>query len=538
MSYNTLLTSEDLDLQLQNTEAQKLLTSQVPGIMDIPDMIPALLNSNLEFGGNINMLPSPETDSLVSSPSISNPDDELDLFGLQPSVQEQEQLLSGIPVGAPSVAGIDSTSYENAILSFIATNQLQSNLPVCEPMVNVNNQNLLLNYPSLLPVKNQSPVMDTFDINAVAGLNDIPLNALNLLNQNSNIEVPSLVPSTVESNVGSEIIDPLLIGATNPYLMNELLEANAMVPSNKVEKMVLNENLSATTVPFEQVNTPPHSPVNVDELKSENKLDYLQGQSQVEIPELDFNLINANAVNGNSSVITVPSSQPVVLNNDITPVVPTQKALPVVQSEVTVPMFTPEVDVKTMQPIISSKNVQTKTNYTYVPITKKRSSSDLKGAKLERRPSNKSNQKKSVPMIKDKNGKAIQKQVKHTFVIETPGINYGKKTSGRKRKCKKDNEEETFASIPQVPQVPCRQSVSIIPPQKLSKIHARTTEDLDSLPFQCEFCPSAFSRKHDLKRHLKVHTGNTAAYKCKHCGKSYARAETLAKHEAAKECQK
>ncbi|ORX79489.1 hypothetical protein BCR32DRAFT_328105 [Anaeromyces robustus] len=142
-------------------------------------------------------------------------------------------------------------------------------------------------------------------------------------------------------------------------------------------------------------------------------------------------------------------------------------------------------------------------------------------------------------MIKDKKSKSIQKQqVKHTFVIETPGINYGKKTSGRKRKCKKSNEEETLANLPQVPQIPCRPSVDLIPPQKLSKIHARTTEDLDSLPFQCEFCPSAFSRKHDLKRHIKIHTGNTPAHKCKHCGKNYARLEALNKHEAAKECQK
>ncbi|OUM67465.1 hypothetical protein PIROE2DRAFT_25211, partial [Piromyces sp. E2] len=53
-------------------------------------------------------------------------------------------------------------------------------------------------------------------------------------------------------------------------------------------------------------------------------------------------------------------------------------------------------------------------------------------------------------------------------------------------------------------------------------------------PFQCEFCPSAFSRKHDLKRHIKIHTGFTPAHKCKHCGKNYARVEALAKHEAAK----
>jgi len=539
MSYNTLLTAENLEeLQFQNAEAQKLLASQVPGIIDIPDMIPSLLTSNYELGGNISMLPSPETDSLISSPSISNPDDELDLFGLQPSIQEQEQLLSGIPVGNQSIANMDSTSYETALLNLIAANQLQqqaNQLQVCDPLVNINDENLLVNYPGLLPVKSQSPVMDTFDVTNVAGLNEFQLNTLDLLNQQNNIEVPSLVPSTVEPTIGSEMIDPLLIGANNPYLMNELLEANAMIPANKMDKVTLDDEINAAA--FDQVNTPPQSPVNLDTLKNAENVGYLPSQSPVELPEIDFNLLDAN-VNASTPIVSTQSTQPIVLKS-MTPVVPTQKSVPLVQQEITAPIFTPEIKTEKVQPMIASRNIPTKTNYTYVPVTKKRSNSDLKGVKLERRSSSKSSQKKSVPMIKDKNGKSIQKQqVKHTFVIETPGINYGKKTSGRKRKCKKDNEEETFAALPQVPQIPCRPSVSVIPPQKLSKIHARTTEDLDSLPFQCEFCPSAFSRKHDLKRHIKIHIGNTAAYKCQHCGKSYARVESLAKHEAAKECQK
>jgi len=540
MSYNTLLTAENLEeLQFQNAEAQKLLASQIPGIADIQDMIPSLLNSNFELPRNINMLPSPETDSLISSPSISNPDDELDLFGLQPSVQEHEQLLNGIPVGAPAVANMDSASYENALLNLITANQLQSNLPVCDPLVNINDENLIVNYPGIISLKSQSPVMDTLDVNAAAGLNEFPLNTLDLLNQQNNMEVPSLIPSTVESTIGTEVIDPLLIGAANPYLMNELLNTNSMVPVNKMEKVLLNDDLTTAAVTLDQVNTPPPSPVNIDALKNATKkISYLPSQTSVEFPKVDLNLINAN-VNANATpIVSTPSTQPIVLKG-MAPVAPIQKKIPIVQPEVPASLYTPKVETEKVQPIINTNNIQTKTNYTYVPVTKKRSNSDLKGVKLERRSSCKSSQKKSVPMIKDKNGKSIQKQqVKHTFVIETPGINYGKKTSGRKRKCKKDNEEETFAALPQVPQIPCRPNISIIPPQKLSKIHARTTEDLDSLPFQCEFCPSAFSRKHDLKRHIKIHTGNTAAYKCQHCGKSYARVESLAKHEAAKECQK
>jgi hypothetical protein len=529
MPFNTLLTAENLEeLQFQNAETKKLLASHIPGIMDIPDVMPSILPPNYELGGNINVLPSPETDSLVSSPSISNPDDDLDLFGIQPLIKEQEQLLNNIPLDTQSVAAaMNSASYENALLNLIASNQLQSNIPVCEPLVNVNVERLLLNYPGLLSLKDQSSIVDSFDVNTAVGLNELPLNALDLLDQSNNIEVPSLVPSTIEPTVGSELIDPLLIGANNPFLMNELLETNALIPSNKMDKVMLNDDIDATSVPFE-VSTPPLSPVNLNTLKDSKKFGYVTSQSPVEIPKIDFNSINASTTSNTQSVII----------NGMNPVVPTQEIVSMVHSEVPTPIFTSKVDVTKVQPIVSAKNIQTKTNYTYVPVTKKRSNSDLKGAKLERRSSNKSNHKKSVPMIKDKNGKSIQKQVKHTFVIETPGISYGRKTSGRKRKCKKENEEETFAALPQVPQIPCRQNVTNLPPQKLSKIHARTTEDLDSLPFQCEFCPSAFSRKHDLKRHIKVHIGNTAAYKCQHCGKSYARAESLVKHEASKECQK
>jgi len=509
MSYNSLLTAENLDeLQFQTTEAQKLLASQVPGMTEIPDMIPALLASNYDLG-NVNILPNLETDSLVSSPSISNTDDELDLFGLQPSFQEHEQLLSGIPVGTPNLTNLDPVTYENALMSLIANNQIQQpTIPVCEPLVDINDESLLLNYPGMIPLKSQSPspVMNSFDL--TAGLNDLPLSALDqlLTQQTTNIEVPSLIPSTIEPAVGNELIDPLLIGATNPCLMNELLEANA----------------NAT---LEQLATPPLSPVDLEVLKNAKKYSsYIPTQSPIEIPEMDFNLINTTAV-------STPSTQPIVLKSMTSP---TQKSVPILPPQ----MYTPELENKKLQQIMTDNRITTKTNYTYVPVTKKRSNSDLKGGKLERKNS-KSSQKKSVPMIKDKKNKSIQKQqVKHTFVIETPGINYGKKTSGRKRKCKKSNEEETLANLPQVPQIPCRPSINLIPPQKLSKIHARTTEDLDSLPFQCEFCPSAFSRKHDLKRHIKIHIGNTPAHKCKQCGKSYARLEALNKHEAAKECQK
>jgi len=492
---NTLLTAENLEqFQFQSDETQKLLARQMSGISDISSMLPALLNSNYELGGNISMLPSPETDSLISSPSLSNPDEELDIFALQPSIQEQKQLLSGIPISTPAV-DLNQTAYEKALMALMANHQLQTPVPVCDPLMNINDETLALNLSGMLPLKCQSPVMNPLDL-TTAGLNDISVETLDqLLNPTPAIEVPSLVPSTVEPTLGSEMIDPLLIGANNPYLMNELLRTSKI---NSIDSTYLN-----------QIHTPPQSPIGLETLNSVNDLAYIPVQSPIELPEMDF--INT------TTTVSTPNVQPVVLSN-VTPTIPSQTVLPVMPTPIPAPMFTPELETKKVQPVLTKKRSLTKINYTYVPVTKKRSNSDLKGAKLERSSSLKANQKKSVPMVKEKSGKIQKPQVKHTFVIETPGINYGKKTSGRKRKCRKNDEDDIINSLPQVPQVPCRPSVATIPPQKLSKIHARTSEDLDSLIYKCEFCPSAFSRKHDLKRHIKIHTGTTTTTtsKCKH----------------------
>ncbi|KAL6609344.1 hypothetical protein U3516DRAFT_495713, partial [Neocallimastix sp. 'constans'] len=48
-------------------------------------------------------------------------------------------------------------------------------------------------------------------------------------------------------------------------------------------------------------------------------------------------------------------------------------------------------------------------------------------------------------------------------------------------------------------------------------------------PYACDKCSSSFSRKHDLKRHEKLHTG-VRPYVCKICNKSYTRSDALARH--------
>jgi DNA-directed RNA polymerase subunit RPC12/RpoP len=48
-------------------------------------------------------------------------------------------------------------------------------------------------------------------------------------------------------------------------------------------------------------------------------------------------------------------------------------------------------------------------------------------------------------------------------------------------------------------------------------------------PFNCSICSSKFRRLHDLKRHEKLHTGEKP-HKCKNCGRKFARLDALVRH--------
>lgn len=50
--------------------------------------------------------------------------------------------------------------------------------------------------------------------------------------------------------------------------------------------------------------------------------------------------------------------------------------------------------------------------------------------------------------------------------------------------------------------------------------------------FTCETCSSKFRRIHDLKRHLKLHTGERP-YLCNKCGRRFARGDALIRHTKA-----
>ncbi|OAD08173.1 C2H2-type zinc finger transcription factor, partial [Mucor lusitanicus CBS 277.49] len=47
--------------------------------------------------------------------------------------------------------------------------------------------------------------------------------------------------------------------------------------------------------------------------------------------------------------------------------------------------------------------------------------------------------------------------------------------------------------------------------------------------FACCACPRSFARKHDLQRHIRVHTG-AKPYSCLNCTKAFARTDALKRH--------
>lgn len=49
-------------------------------------------------------------------------------------------------------------------------------------------------------------------------------------------------------------------------------------------------------------------------------------------------------------------------------------------------------------------------------------------------------------------------------------------------------------------------------------------------PYPCLLCTSEFSRKHDLRRHVKSLHSETKSHKCNHCNLSFARGDALRRH--------
>ncbi|PVU96189.1 hypothetical protein BB561_001352 [Smittium simulii] len=61
-------------------------------------------------------------------------------------------------------------------------------------------------------------------------------------------------------------------------------------------------------------------------------------------------------------------------------------------------------------------------------------------------------------------------------------------------------------------------------------------QSMTTRPFKCKICNQSFSRNHDLKRHVKIHTG-VKPYKCKKCNKRFGRSDALKRHSMVKRCR-
>ncbi|KAJ1655052.1 hypothetical protein IWQ61_005127 [Dispira simplex] len=55
-------------------------------------------------------------------------------------------------------------------------------------------------------------------------------------------------------------------------------------------------------------------------------------------------------------------------------------------------------------------------------------------------------------------------------------------------------------------------------------------------PYKCPTCNQSFSRNHDLKRHIKIHSG-IKPHQCQRCGKRFGRSDALKRHSLVKRCR-
>jgi len=62
-----------------------------------------------------------------------------------------------------------------------------------------------------------------------------------------------------------------------------------------------------------------------------------------------------------------------------------------------------------------------------------------------------------------------------------------------------------------------------------SAVRKRTLNSTKPKPYQCQICKSKFTRYHNLKQHVKLHSG-VKPYSCKICNKSFTRNYTLKLH--------
>lgn len=75
----------------------------------------------------------------------------------------------------------------------------------------------------------------------------------------------------------------------------------------------------------------------------------------------------------------------------------------------------------------------------------------------------------------------------------------------------------------------CSSSSSITSCTSSSSSSPQNKKINEGRPYPCHLCKRAFARKHDLQRHIRVHTGDKP-YVCPCCKKAFARTDALKRH--------
>ncbi|KXS14610.1 hypothetical protein M427DRAFT_99520 [Gonapodya prolifera JEL478] len=76
-----------------------------------------------------------------------------------------------------------------------------------------------------------------------------------------------------------------------------------------------------------------------------------------------------------------------------------------------------------------------------------------------------------------------------------------------------------------------------VPKSLATRLAKLSQEDLEGRTFKCDNCPAAFVRKHDLRRHERIHLG-LKPYVCRFCSKAFARLDAMNRHTMLKNCKK
>ncbi|KAJ3336342.1 hypothetical protein HDU93_003044 [Gonapodya sp. JEL0774] len=76
-----------------------------------------------------------------------------------------------------------------------------------------------------------------------------------------------------------------------------------------------------------------------------------------------------------------------------------------------------------------------------------------------------------------------------------------------------------------------------VPKSLATRLSKLSQEELEGRTFRCDNCPAAFVRKHDLRRHERIHLG-LKPYVCRFCSKAFARLDAMNRHTMLKNCKK